>query len=569
MVMWSIAQMELRSLLVAISGISAIVTISLPLRAQTAPEPSNPFPQSTPLAQILSPQPGITPSCNNEISDPRKSVVVSKVRVLDSADREVSRSDWAQITQPSIGKTISIGELSKIADRLTQTYLDRGEITSRVILCKTTEGLITFYSIEGSLEQVNITGLVKLDPNYVRSRLAIATDTPLNANKLEDQLRLLRADPLFSNVEASLQAGSGLGKSILNVRVTEANPLRIDVTTDNYSSPSVGGERIGTSIDYRNMVGQGDSASLVYNHALSSGTDFFDFTYKIPVNPMQGTLQARIAPSSNQITIPPFQNSGYRGRSQFYELSYRQPLIRNPREEFALSWGLALQTGETFTGNTPTPLSFGADGQGVSKATVLKFGQEYVSRELNGAWGAKSLLNFGVGIFGATINSQPTPDGRFFSWQGQLQRLQVLDSNQLLVAQLDAQLASKPLLSIEQFAIGGGQSVRGFRQNVRSADNGIRLSVENRITIQRDAAGTQTLALAPFIDTGLVWNQANNPDTQFPSQNFLAGIGLGVIWQPTSQWNIRVDYGLPLVNLQDRGTNIQDSGFYFSVNYKI
>ena len=86
---------------------------------------------------------------------------------------------------------------------------------------------------------------------------------------------------------------------------------------------------------------------------------------------------------------------------------------------------------------------------------------------------------------------------------------------------------------------------------------------------QTDAAGTQTLALAPFIDTGLVWTQANNPDTQFPSQNFLAGIGLGVIWQPTSQWNIRVDYGLPLVNLQDRGTNIQDSGFYFSLNYKL
>jgi hemolysin activation/secretion protein len=569
MAMWSIAQMKIRSLLVAISGISAIVTISLPLRAQTPTDPNNPFPQFTPIAQILPPQPSITSSCNNEISDPRKSVVVSKVRVLDSADREISRSDWAQITQPAIGKTISIGELSKIADRLTQTYLDRGEITSRVILCKTTEGLITFYSIEGSLERVNITGLVKLDPNYVRSRLALATDTPVNANKLEDQLRLLRADPLFSNVEASLQAGSGIGKSILNVRVTEANPLRIDVTTDNYSSPSVGGERIGTSIDYRNIVGQGDSASLAYNHALSSGTDFFDFTYKIPVNPMQGTLQARIAPSSNQITIPPFQDSGYRGRSQFYELSYRQPLIRNPREEFALSWGLALQTGETFIGNTPTQLSFGADGQGVSKATVLKFGQDYVSRDPNGAWGAKSLLNFGVGIFGATINPQPTPDGRFFSWQGQLQRSQVLDSNQLLVAQLDAQLASKPLLSIEQFAIGGGQSVRGFRQNVRSADNGVRLSVENRITIQRDAAGTQTLALAPFLDTGLVWNQANNPDTQFPSQNFLAGIGLGVIWQPTSQWNVRVDYGLPLVNLQDRGTNIQDSGFYFSVNYKL
>jgi len=32
--------------------------------------------------------------------------------------------------------------------------------------------------------------------------------------------------------------------------------------------------------------------------------------------------------------------------------------------------------------------------------------------------------------------------------------------------------------------------------------------------------------------------------------------------------NIRVDYGLPLVDLEDRGRNVQDDGFYFSVRYQ-
>lgn len=574
MMVWSIAEMKLRSLLWTVAGILAVSTITLPSLAQPSTDPNTErFPQTTPLPLPLptesTPEAPVIPSSKTILPTDSKSVVVRQVEVLDSAGKVVKTIDWAPITQPLIGTTISLGELRiKVADRLTQTYLDRGEITSRVILFKTTDdGIITFQAIEGSIEQVNIIGLTRLNPSYVRSRLGLGINTPLNANKLEEQLRLLRADPLFANVEASLKAGTGIGKSILTVKLTEANPLTVNLTADNYSPPSVGSERIGTSIEYRNITGIGDSANLAYYHPLAGGTDIFDFAYKIPLNPMQGTLQARIAPNSNQITIAPFQNLGFRGRSQLYELSYRQPFIRSLKEEFALSLGFALQTGETFIGNTPTPFSLGADAQGVSKTTVLKFGQDYVARDLSGAWGARSLLNFGLGIFDATINDRPLPDGRFFSWQGQLQRVQSIAPNQLLIAQIDTQFTPNSLLPIHQFTIGGGQSVRGFRQNARSADNGIKLSVEDRIGIQQDAGGRQIVALAPFVDGGWVWNQANNPN-QLPSQNFLAGIGLGLIWQPTPQWNVRFDYGLPLVNLRDRGINAQDDGFYFSVNYQ-
>ncbi len=52
-------------------------------------------------------------------------------------------------------------------------------------------------------------------------------------------------------------------------------------------------------------------------------------------------------------------------------------------------------------------------------------------------------------------------------------------------------------------------------------------------------------------------------------QNFLAGVGLGVLWQPIPKMNVRLDYALPLVNLDDRGRNAQDDGFYFSVGYAL
>jgi hemolysin activation/secretion protein len=554
-----------------ILGISIVGMMTVPTLAQTPTDPNTDrFPQSvptpTPLPAENTPAPKIETPPTMVLPADGKAVSVNNIEIVGST--VLTAKNWDSIVRSLVGKTTTISELKKIADRLTQLYLDRGEITSRVILITPTDsGKITFQAIEGSIERITITGLTKLKPDYIQSRLALATSTPLNVNKLEDQLRLLRADPLLANIEASLKAGTGLGKSVLTIRATEANPLAVNVTADNYSPPSVGSERIGTAIEYRDPTGELGSVNFNYNRSLPAGADSFDFIYKIPLNPLQGTLQARIAPNSNQITIAPFNAIGYSGRSQLYELSYRQPFVRSLREEFALSWGVAYQTSETFINNTPAAFSTGPDAQGASKTTVLKFGQDYVKRDPSGAWGIQSLLNFGVGVFGATINAQPVPDGRFFSWQGQFQRVQVLTPDQLLIAQLDAQLTPNSLLPLHQFTIGGGQSVRGFRQNVRAADNGVKLNIEDRITIQRNAAGNQTLALAPFVDAGWVWNHPTNPN-QLPSQNFLAGIGLGVIWQPLPKLNLRVDYGIPLVNLIDRSNNLQDSGLYFGLSYQ-
>ena len=118
----------------------------------------------------------------------------------------------------------------------------------------------------------------------------------------------------------------------------------------------------------------------------------------------------------------------------------------------------------------------------------------------------------------------------------------------------------------QQFVVGGGQSVRRFRQNVRAGDNGLRFSVEDGITLERDEAGISIFQIAPFFDLGYVWNVSDNPNF-LQDQKFIAGLGLGILWQPLPRFSMRLDYALPLVGLDDRGRNAQDDGFYFSVNY--
>lgn len=150
----------------------------------------------------------------------------------------------------------------------------------------------------------------------------------------------------------------------------------------------------------------------------------------------------------------------------------------------------------------------------------------------------------------------------------QVQRVQRLTNDNLLIAQAEVQLTPNGLLPSQQFVIGGGQSLRGYRQNARAGDNGVRFSLEDRITLEKDESGNSMLQIAPFFDSGVIWNVNNNPN-QLQKQRFLAGVGLGVLWEPLPNLNMRLDYGLPLINLDDRGENAQDHGFYFSVGYRI
>jgi len=462
----------------------------------------------------------------------------------------------------------TIEELREIADRVTQFYLDGDYITSRAILPEQSidDEIVQIQAIEGRLTNIEVEGEERLQESYVRSRIELGSTIPLNTTALENQLRLLRSNPLFETVEASLRAGESLGANELIVRVTEARAFTANIRADNYAPPSVGSERVGLGIGHRNVAGLGDEFSAEYNFTTTDGLDFGNISYRVPINAMNGAIQFRASPNRNNITQDPFDEFDINGESSTYELTYRQPIVRSPREELAFSLGFSFQSSQTFIGDEPTPFGIGPDDEGRSRTRVLSFGQDYIRRDTSGAWAFRSQFRLGTALFDATTNSGDTPDGQFLSWLGQVQRVQRLSDNHLLIAQLYTQLAGDALLPSQQFVIGGGQSIRGFRQNARSGDNGIRLSIEDRIALARDTAGIPILQLAPFLDLGYVWNDSDNPNTEV-DQRFLAGLGLGVAWEPFENFTIRLDYGIPLVDLDDRGDNLQDDGFYFNIGY--
>ncbi|MCW6037771.1 ShlB/FhaC/HecB family hemolysin secretion/activation protein [Spirulina subsalsa FACHB-351] len=492
---------------------------------------------------------------------------IERIRVEGST--VFTDADFVPILEGVTGET-TLGQLNQAVRAITQLYLDQGYITSRAILPTQplAGGDITILIVEGTLDEVVITGLKRMNPHYVRSRLNLGIGTPFNANALEDQLRLLTIDPNFKSIDVNLQTGEELGTSRLLLDIEEVKPFSGLVFTDNYSPESVGAERMGLSLGYRNLTGFGDLLRLGYTGTFTGGYQAGDFSYSLPVNPMNGTVDLRVVLDQNRITTPAFRELGIRGNSQLYDLSFRQPLVRSAGEELALSLGFRRKTGQTFLfDNVATPFGVGAQADGRTRTSVIYFGQDYTKRDGRGAWSLRSQFNLGTGLFGTTGNSSPTPDARFFSWLGQGARVQRLGRDHLLIVQGDVQLSPSNLLASEVFSMGGGQTLRGYRQGARSGDNGWRLSVEGRITLWRDEEEESLLQFAPFVDGGMVWNNPSNP-SQIQSNAFLAGLGAGLIWIPVKNLTIRLDGTLPLINIRDRQTNAQDDGLYFSVNYR-
>jgi hemolysin activation/secretion protein len=373
-------------------------------------------------------------------------------------------------------------------------------------------------------------------------------------------LQLLQLDPLIQNLSAELAAGTEPGLSVLDVVVTEAETFSVQFSANNNRAPSVGSFDRGVQINQANLLGDGDGLSLGYNN--TSGSDGLNISYTRPVNPQNGTLTFSFGTTNSQVIEPPFERLDIEADSRYYELTFRQPIYRTPTEEFAFGLTATRQESETSLLEIPFALSLGADEQGRTRISAVRFFQEWTKRNSNEVIAARSQFSFGTGAFDATINEE-APDSRFFSWRGQAQWVRLLAPDTLLLVRADAQLADRALVPLEQFGLGGQETVRGYRQDILLTDNGVLASAEVRIPVLRlPQLEDSIVQLAPFVDIGAAWNNSGRPD---PDPNVLASIGLGLQWQLGDILTLRLDYGIPLVSISSSDRTWQESGFYFSI----
>jgi hemolysin activation/secretion protein len=522
----------------------------------TLPPLPSPLPEAFPSPVPVLPEPP-----RPLLETPAPSTTRFRVQQIEVRGSTVLQTEIAALIQPFVNRDVTFEELVELRSQITQLYIDNGYVTSGAFLLNNQDldrGIVQIQVIEGELEQISISGLTRLNQEYVRSRLSLAATVPLNQNRLERALQLLQLDPLIEQVNAELTAGNSPGRSILQVSLREAPPLNASISGDNYQAASIGSAQASVAVGYNNLLGWGDRLSGQFG--ITAGLNLYSLSYTIPVNVRDGAIALQFNNSNSRIIEAEFSDFNIRSETQTVSLGFRQPLMRSPNREFAVGLSLDLRQSQTYILND-IPFSFSAGAEnGASKVTVLRFSQDWVDRDIRRVLAARSQFSLGLDALDATVNDTGT-DGKFLSWLGQFQYVQQMSSRILLLTRINLQLTPDSLLSLERVGIGGVETVRGYPQNQIVTDNGIWGTIEARIAVTSEP---NRLQIVPFVDLGRGWNHRTpNPDI-----TTLASIGVGLRWLPMSDLSLRLDYGLPLTNVRSQGNSLQDNGFYFSIRYQ-
>ena len=476
-----------------------------------------------------------------------------------------------------VGRSVTTEGLESIRQAITRLYVGAGYINSGAVLPDQTveDGVVLYRIVEGRLTDVNVTGNQRLRRQYVISRVGRGGRPPLNVIRLKDQLEILRQNPNLTRLNAELRPGAAPGEATLDVQVAESNPWQFGVQVSNRRSPSVGAEQVELLASNRNLTGNADVLAVRYGVNTGgfddwdwAGADDFSVDYTIPFTAADTTLTLSFTRTDSLVVEEPFDTLDITSESDTVFAGVRHPFYRSANSEFAMFLGLSYRDNKTELLGEPFSFSPGVE-DGESVVVPVRFGQEYSARSQIDAFALRSTFSVGTGLFDATQNSgDDVPDANYFSWLGQVQYVRRLNPwaiNPLrdyqLVLRGSAQLASDPLLPIEQFAVGGVDTVRGYRENQIVRDIGFAGSVEFRIPLVATVSGNRILDLVPFVDLGYGQNESSPKNGEF-----LPSVGVGLLYTPNRHVSAQVYYGYALnEDVNEETDDLQDAGIHFNL----
>ena len=501
-------------------------------------------------------------------------VFVSDVQVIGNTvfpDAEI-----AEVTALYKNRTLLTEDLERLRLSLTLLYINKGYLTSGAIIPDqdVTSGVITVQIIEGTLSRIDIEGNRWFSSSHLRDRISLGSRTPVTLNPLQEQLQLLQQDRRIERVNAELRPGDRRGDSVLNVRVADRNPFHASMDVSNYQTPLVGEARgIGT-LTHDNLTGHGDPLSVSYGHS-TGAHPIVNASYALPFNRYGTTFSPYYRRYEFKLIEPPFGPLNIHTNTEIIGISLRHPIYKTVTDELAFSIiGEHLFTQSFLFGTVPFDFSPGFQN-GAATVSALRFAQDWTRRTLDTVLAVRSRFSVGINVLGATINANPdTPDGQFFSWLGQAQAIKQYGENFLgmqLLGRMDMQLANSPLFSLEQVALGGRYTVRGYREVTILRDNSFIASIESRFPLVRWGNGEPMIQLAPFIDVAHGWNLGENrpaptaPITSFPDT--LASVGIGLRWNilPNDRANFEIYWGQQLKHVARISHTVQDHGVHMGI----
>lgn len=498
--------------------------------------------------------------------DPAATLVLREVRL--SGQTAVSTDELQSLARPYLGQPVGPAALEALRQQMTRLYVERGYLNSGVLLRRVlaTEGVAEFEVVEGRLSEIRLRGMARLHDAYVTGTLQRQGDGPLNIDRLRERFQLLLGDPLFERMNARLLPGNTPGEAVLDIEVMRAKPYQLTLFANNYRPVSVGEGAIGVSGWVRNLSGFGDLLEATLQGPTDGGGDLRGgIAWRMPLGQSGTQLSLAVDEGNSSVVEASVRSLDITSRLSSREIGLSQTLFESLTQKYSL--GVQAVQRENRTWLLGNPFSFNpGEPNGEVRERLWRFWQETSWRSETEVLALRSTFVWGHNNLQAIAGLPPTnqPPSDFRLWLGQAQYArQLTTAGAQFVARVTVQRSPDRLLALDGIAVGGVNTVRGYRENQLVRDEGAVLNLELEWPLWRDDARSMRLVAVPFYDIGRGRNHGE-PGTTLQS----AGVALRFAWQGLSLDLTLAGRIEPPAELGPRGDKLQDQGVHMQLSYR-
>ena len=438
---------------------------------------------------------------------------------------------------------LTIGQLQQVADIVTKFYHDKGYFLARAVIPaqEIKDGVVNIRVLEGRLEKVQVSGNKSYSDDVLAKPFKPLIGELVTVPRTENALLTLSQYPGLS-AAGVFRPGTDVGTTDIVVNVQ--NEKRFDGTArfDNSGTEFTGHRRLIGTFDWNNITGGADllavTALKTFGGSPGASSKYGDVNYSHPVAGAYDQLSIDLSRNSFDVG----GNTGFTGItiggiSKIATLAWKHDYERTREQQTYGTLDLSRKRADTLTAGLLT----GRDDLAV---LGYQFDYDVVNTGSNTISTSYVRLEHGFGgIFGVPStypkpsrhgdnNAPITPVYNRLVLNYQL--FKNLPRNQGLLLRLNGQYSRDMLSSLEQFVIGGPDSVRAAPTSQFLEDRGLFGSLEYSVRApgfaDKHAFGSytwgQVLRLRFFEDQATGW--LNQPTGGAPDRVHAGGLGVGI-----------------------------------------
>ncbi len=399
---------------------------------------------------------------------------------------------------PFMGEQRTLADVDAARAALEKAYQDAGYLTVFVDLPeqRVADGLVRLAVTEGRIEQVRVTGSRYFSQGFIRQTAAVlqAGAVP-NFNTLQTQLADLNRTP-DRQVQPVLRPGREPGTVAVELKVKDQLPLAGSLELNNKHSAHTSAWRLVGNLRYDNLLQRDQSLALTATTAPEQSTEsqVLVANWTSPLADQASWVGTLVASNSRVQPI----GATVLGQGFTLGLRWARPFF-GPQSVHTVSLGVEYRDLKQRVVNgssaVSTPLRYlplqashnalWSDDAGVSTSLASSV-----------ALGLRGLLARRIDCPGTTADGRQDQfacnrdgaDGGFATLRGDLRHSRPLAGGQLSL-HTAWQVALQPLVSGEQFTLGGADSVRGYYEAEAAGDLALLGAVEWRTANLAGGAG--------------------------------------------------------------------------------